>query len=217
MSLMPERVELPRGRSALPESEVAASRRGRILQAMLEEVASEGYRKATIASIIKRARVSRTSFYETFADKDEVFAEAHREITGQVIDLILAAIAEAPPGPLEDRLRAGVEAYVAAIESSPVFTVCFFVETHAASDAVLRQRDVLVDRVIEVLESGLAIEARSDPRVRVPPRGEMRAAVGAFDELVRRRLRHHRSGADLDLSGIVAPFVSLAMALLRVG
>lgn len=216
MSLMPERVELPRGRSALPDSEVAASRRGRILQATLEEVAVEGYRKATIAAIIKRARVSRSSFYEAFADKDEVFAEAHREITDRVIDLIHAAFAAAPPGPLSDRLRAGVEAYVAAIEASPVFTVCFFVEIHAASDAVLRQRDVLVDRVIEVLEAGLELEAARDGSVRVPPRGEMRAAVGAFDELVRRRVRLHRLGDDLDLGDIVAPFLSLATALIRV-
>lgn len=37
LSLLPDRLGLPRGRAALPESEVAASQRGRIMQAVSDE------------------------------------------------------------------------------------------------------------------------------------------------------------------------------------
>jgi len=59
LTLLPERTSLPRGLSALSEAEVAASQRGRIMQAITEEVAEHGYHACSVQGVIRRAGVSR--------------------------------------------------------------------------------------------------------------------------------------------------------------
>ena len=59
---------LPRGRHSLERSVVATSQRARMIEAIVTAVAEKGYAAATVGDVIRRARVSRTTFYAMFAD-----------------------------------------------------------------------------------------------------------------------------------------------------
>lgn len=216
LTLMPERVGLPRGRAALPESEVAASQRGRILQAVTEEVAERGYVATTVQHVITRARVSRSAFYEQFEDKQAAFTQAHAEASQQMLDLVrhrVAAAAEAG-APWRERLRVGVQAYLAAFERAPAYAVSFAVELHAAGPRVLEQRDHFIEQHALHLRRLAASAQAEDSRVRRPARLVAIGVVGAADELATRVIRATPRGQTPGLARLRAPIVSIYEAVL---
>src|SRR3954451_610367 len=78
LSLMSATVaeRLPRGPHGLTREEVAASQRGRLLLAMAGAAAEKGYAHTTVADVIAGAGVSRATFYEHFAGKEDCFVAA---------------------------------------------------------------------------------------------------------------------------------------------
>ena len=63
--------------------------RARVLEAITQVVADKGYAATTVADVCRAARVSRGTFYEQFAGKEEAFLEAYRH----GIDVLQAASA----------------------------------------------------------------------------------------------------------------------------
>ena len=79
---------LPRGRSSLPQQDVRASQRQRLLRSAIAVVSESGYQQVTVADIVRRAKVSRGAFYEHFANKEECFLAA----TAEGRELMLARV-----------------------------------------------------------------------------------------------------------------------------
>ncbi|GAA2091955.1 hypothetical protein GCM10009725_30960 [Aeromicrobium tamlense] len=215
LSLLPERLELPRGRAALPESEVAASQRGRILQAVSDEVAHAGFAGATVTGITRRARVSRTTFYRCFSDKEEAFAAAHETISEQLVQFIRDQGVTLDDAAWEQRIELGVRGLAACLEARPTFARSFVVEIHAAGERLRRQRDVVVERHARSLARVAELAAASGADVRVPTELEVVGAIGAAEELVAREIRRTPPRRRLRLSAIVPPVVSIQTSLLR--
>src|SRR5439155_6906652 len=67
---------LPRGPHGLSREEVELSQRARLLHAATQAVAEQGYVKTTVADILRRAGVSRATFYQLFSDKEDCFQAA---------------------------------------------------------------------------------------------------------------------------------------------
>ncbi len=214
LTLMPERVGLPRGRAALPESEVAASQRGRILQAVTEEVAARGYSATTVQHVIARARVSRSAFYDQFVDKQDAFTQAHREACQQLLDLVRHRVAANADAPWRQRLRIGVDAYLAGFERAPAYAVSFAVELHAAGPRVLDQRDHFIEQHALHLRRLAQSAHAEDHRVHRPTRLVAIGVVGAADELATRRIRATARGEALNLDRLSAPITAIYEAVL---
>lgn len=210
LTLLPSRTSLPRGTSALPGTEVAASQRGRIMQAIVEEVAESGYVACSVAAVTARARVSRSAFYGQFADKEDAFSAAHMAASRQLLDLIAAAVGAAPASDWRARHRAGVGAYVDGLAGSPAYATSFMVELRAAGPRLLDQRDRVMDehaRRLGAVAAAARRERRAQPRV--PPAVLLGLAAGA-DELVTREIRGGRVDA---LDRLVKPIVALHLAV----
>ena len=80
----PDLAPLPRGPHRLARSEVAASQRGRLMTAMAELMADGGYGAVTIGELARRAGVSRSAFYENFADKETCLLAAYDRFAGEL-------------------------------------------------------------------------------------------------------------------------------------
>ncbi|HRV61000.1 MAG TPA: TetR/AcrR family transcriptional regulator [Solirubrobacterales bacterium] len=80
---------LPRGRHRLSADYVRASQRERLLRAMLELVAENGYQVASVPDVVTRARVSRSSFYQEFDGKLGCFLALCDEYSRGMIDEVL--------------------------------------------------------------------------------------------------------------------------------
>src|SRR5271169_4817733 len=64
---------LPHGPHRLQRNEVVLNQRARIHGALIEAVAHDGYQGTSVKQVIELAGVSRRSFYEQFANKEDCF------------------------------------------------------------------------------------------------------------------------------------------------
>lgn len=209
LTLLPARTSLPRGTSALSGAEVAASQRGRIMQAIIEEVAATGYAACSVAAVTARARVSRSAFYANFADKEDAFQAAHVTASRQLLDVIADAVATAPPGDWRARHRAGIAAYLGGFVEAPAYAMSFMVELRAAGPRLLDQRDRVLDHHVRRL-AAVAEAARPERPSRSPlPAATILGLAAGADELVTREIR---AGRTLQLAALVEPIVALHVA-----
>ncbi len=59
------------------------TQRERLIAGMVMAARRHGYAGANVSRVIARAGVSRPTFYEYFADKDDCFLATHRELAGR--------------------------------------------------------------------------------------------------------------------------------------
>jgi AcrR family transcriptional regulator len=193
---------LPRGRHAAPPEVVAESQRGRMLAAMAGAVADKGYARTSVADVIERAGVSRKTFYEHFANKEECFLAAYDEGVG----LLLAAIDEAVRGAAPDWLAAadaGARCYLDNLAANPAFARTFLIEVLAAGPAALERRTAVHRRFAEQM-AALNTLARLDiGELPAPPEHAYAACVGAINELVATHLLAHGAETLGDLAPAV--------------
>ena len=211
LTLLPVRTQLPRGRSALPGVEVAESQRGRILQAITEEVAERGYPATRVQDVINRARVSRKAFYDVFTDKQDAFAAAHLAASRQLLDLVTAAVAPVPDGDWRARHRVGVETYLAGFVSAPAYAVAFMVEIHSAGERLSAQREQVMDRYAgRTLRTARQAHAEH-PQRPMPSDLVVLGVVAGADELVTRQIR---AGRLAQLPELLDPILRLQLAVI---
>jgi AcrR family transcriptional regulator len=171
---------LPRGRHAAPRAVVHASQRGRMLAAMATAVAEKGYRAVAVADVIARAGVSRKTFYEHFANREECFLAAYDAGVGRLLAAIDDAIRAAAPDPMAIA-RAGTTRYLETLAANPAFARTFLVEVLAAGPAALERRARAHERfAAQLAETHRGARAAGPER---PPH-VFRACVGAIHELV---------------------------------
>ncbi len=119
-------VALPRGPHALPRADVLSEQRERLMAAMTELLAAGGYERVTIGALASRSTVSRTAFYECFADKEACAFAAY----DRFIEVLLAALAQraSAPGDPDELIGAMLDGYFATLQQDLVVTRAFLVE-----------------------------------------------------------------------------------------
>jgi AcrR family transcriptional regulator len=111
--------------------------RQRLLAAAREVFAESGYAGASIDEVVARARVSRTSFYRFFANKEECMLAVFEE----AIDALEAVFAEAAQAEEpEQRIRLGVRGIVGGLAADPAMARVVLVEVVGASPRLERER-----------------------------------------------------------------------------
>ena len=199
---------LPRGRARLPRQVVAESQRQRLLNGMVEAVAARGYGAATVTDVTKLARVSRTTFYENFKDKQDCFLAAYEDGAKAHFRHVVESI-ESRPDWL-GQLRAGVHAWVEALETEPAYARTFLVEILAAGPRALERRAAIHRLWVEQLKRWHE-RARKD-HVGLPelPDAIFEAAIAASNEILVSRLRF--GGGDLADVEAKVLYVHLALS-----
>jgi AcrR family transcriptional regulator len=184
---------LPRGRHHLTREQVSASQRSRILMAMIEEVAERGYASTSVAHITARAGVSRKSFYEQFADKEDCYLaafDAAAELRDSHMRHVVKRL-EPAADPLEI-FRATLRAFLEGVAQHPAASRTLVVEIYAVGREALRRKDGLRRKEMALVLGPLGYV---DERGELTFEGEavagsiawlvtQRVALGRFDELV---------------------------------
>ena len=167
--------QIPGGHHGLTPEEVAASQRARILEAMREAIQEQGFADASIADVIKRAGVSRKTFYAQFADKEDCFLEIYGERMGRL--QALARDAFDAQDEWVPALRAGLTALLNALAYEPPVARLCFVDVLAAGPRAAERRNEAMRDLERILELG-----RGDDRM--PPRALGRSMVGGLGEVL---------------------------------
>ena len=177
---------LPRGPHSLTRDEVLASQRGRMIAAMAETVAAKGYAATTVADVVARAGVSRKTFYEHFADREECFLAAYDAAVDALFGAVAERVAAGEPAGDDWRARvcAGVRAYLEALASEPAFARTFLVEVRVAGPRAQARRAQVHDRFVEFLRSQSTLARQDHPWLPAVPDTVYAAIVGGMDEVV---------------------------------
>lgn len=202
---------LPRHIHQLGREAVTRSQRGRILRAVAESVAAKGYAATTVADVIARAGVSRSTFYELYDGKESAFLDAYAGIELVHRQLLDAFAAGATPA---EMVRGAVRAHLRSLAAEPAFAWMFFVEAVAAGPRILTRRRQATESFLDVLSAMVELARERDPAVPPPDHALLLAFVGAARELIATHLLGADAAALPDLEDAV---VEVAQRLLLDG
>lgn len=155
---------LPRGRHKLTREEVESSQRERIMRAMSEAVGEIGYVKTTVAVVLKRAGVSRETFYNQFSDKHECFLASFDRATEEMVSRIRAAVAEAEAGggSEEERISKMLASFLGLVAEEPAIARTYYVEVYAAGQEAIEHRVAIQMQLLDLMLS--LIDIREEDR-----------------------------------------------------
>jgi AcrR family transcriptional regulator len=188
---------LPPGRHGLPREFVVRSQRTRVLDAMAQAVAEQGFAATSVAEIVVRAGVSRRTFYELYNDKEDCFLAAYRAAVNGLVE----RVGEAQSGceGSVERLRVAVKELLHFLEAEPAFAHMCIVEVLAAGPRALELRDETMRRLAPIVDV-LNEEPGALPDI---PAVTGEALVGAIYELLYARMMRR----ELDDLGSLLPQV----------
>jgi AcrR family transcriptional regulator len=161
------------------------SRRDRLLAAMAQVVAEEGYGAASVSKVVSAAGVSRNSFYEHFANKEDCFLAAYDATVEQVVERVSAASAQTRSR--QEALEAGFAAFLGFAAAEPELAWLCVVEVLAAGPRALARRDAAMRRFGDFLEQG-----RGEGGPGVPP-ALTEVVVGGIYEVIYARILNHQT------------------------
>ncbi len=201
--------QLRGGNHGLTPEQVAESQRTRILGAMRELVAMHGYRDVPVAAVIQHAGVSRKTFYELYASKEECFVAIYEH----EMERLLAPTLQAFEGdePWSDRLRTALGVLLGTLAADPAAARICFVEVLAAGPLALERRA----KAYEALDPLFAPPATGSAEG--PSRAIVAGSVGYLTETLHREIGAGRT-AELPklraqlMQTLTLPFADRAVA-----
>jgi len=154
---------------------------------MLEAVNAKGYQAKSIADVVALARVSRSSFYELFPDKEDCFLACYDRGTGLLSDAISAALAER--GPWWKRTRQASEAVTAHFAEHPHLARVCMVEALAAGPAANARYQAAITALVSVVEKDMM----EDEAVPAIPRSVILGLVAGMAAIIQTEIRAGRT------------------------
>ncbi len=159
-----------------------ATQRERLLAGMLAAANRDGYARANVSAVIAHAGVSRPTFYDYFADKDDCFLAVHRDISGRLLEQIRDAVAQAPP---EQATQAAIRRLIQRAEAEPAEAQFLANEAMAGGPRALDERDRTISEIERTIEQARAAIPPTAPAPDLPTR----ALIGGTHWLLSPRLR----------------------------
>jgi AcrR family transcriptional regulator len=173
-----------------------STQRERLIAGMITAAHRYGYAGANVSQVIAEAGVSRPTFYEYFADKDDCFIAAHREISRLLVWEIRRAVEAEPP---EQAVQTGIRALTRLSEEFPDRAGFLCNEAMAAGWRGLDERDRLINKLAEVVDEARAKATPGSPTPDLP----LEVVFGAGRWLLAPPLRR----GEHDLSTLTEEFV----------
>lgn len=155
--------------------------RDRLLEAMLVVSGERGYDQVAVRHVIEAAKTSRATFYKNFEDREDCFAQAHRDASDWLYRRLIGAARRQPTW--REGLRAALAELLELCANQPAIAKALLVEAHAAGPRALAQRRETMERLARALDSG-----RGERSWGRPPEIAPDFVVGAIDTLLAAKL-----------------------------
>lgn len=172
----------------MPPSTRKATQRERLIEGMIAAANRAEYAGANVSQVIANAGVSRPTFYDYFADKDDCFLAAHRDISDSLCEYIRVAVEQAPP---EQAPQTAVRRLLQRAEAEPARAQFIATQAMAGGPRALDARDQTIVQIEQIVEA-----ARAELPARTPtPDLPTRVLIGATQSLLSQSL--HRGEHNL--------------------
>ena len=150
-------------RPELPREFVAVHKRRRIMDAIAELTAEQGYDSTKIGDIVRRAGVARKTLYDNFEGKEEVFLAAFDAAVDEAIRRIEEACAKLEGG-WEEQVQAGLAAFLGYVAEEPALARMCMIEALSATPAATERYEEAVQRFVELTKQHRSPATTSFPR-----------------------------------------------------
>lgn len=185
--------------------------RARLLTAASAAIEEVGYPRMTVAEIISRAAVSRKTFYDAFADREDCLLGLFEEAIARVATV--AGEAYYAKRHWRAGIRSALSSLLVLMETEPSLARLLVVETLKGGERVLERRAQALARLANLVGEGrTATNAACEPPDAVPV-----GVVGGVLEILHARLQSSSEEPLTDLLGplmymIVLPYLGARVA-----
>ena len=185
--------------------------RSRLIAGAVRAIDELGYPQATVGQITRRASVSRRTFYELFADREECLAAVLEDVVGVVAAELAAAGLDGMPW--RERVRNGLGVILGFFDREPALARVCVVQVLRGGPEVLERREEILAGLAAVVDEGRFEGARGEECTPLTAEG----LVGAAFAIVYARLLKGGRAPLLGLLGelmgmIVLPYLGPAAA-----
>ncbi len=189
----------------------AEIQRNRILAGAIRSLGQLGYADTSVAQITSRARVSRRTFYELFATREECLLAVFGDVVASIERDLLGAELEALPW--RERVRLGLWTILSFLDREPALARVCIVHSLQGDAKLLAEREALLTRLAGILDEGRREGAKAGQATPLLAEG----LVGAVLTILYTRVLRGESGSLTELLGelmgmIVLPYLGSAAA-----
>ncbi len=172
---------------AFSHARLVEIQRVRLLSAAIRAVDELGYADTTVADITSRARVSRRTFYELFADREACLAAVLEDALGSIAGELAAADLDGLAW--RERVRIGLFTILSFLDREPVLARVCVVQALRGGPRVLERREAILSRLALVVDEGRLSSVRAERCTPLTAEGLIGAA---FSIVYARLLRGER-------------------------
>jgi AcrR family transcriptional regulator len=186
-------------RPELPREFVAGHKRRRMMEAIAELTAAQGYEATKIADIVRSAGVARKTLYDNFDGKEDLFLSA--------VDTTLAEMRMAVEercgsveGSWDEAVAAGVEALLLYVAANPAASRMVMIEALSATPTSAARYDAGMRDFVDLLRQGVE---RGDDL----PETLEESLAGGVAWILQQQIRRGEAGRAPELCSELSQFV----------
>ncbi|HWM63090.1 MAG TPA: TetR/AcrR family transcriptional regulator [Solirubrobacterales bacterium] len=203
------KVSVASARPALPREFIALHKRRRIMDALADLTAEQGYEATKISDIVRRAAVARKTLYDNFSGKEEVFLAAFDTAVEEMARRIEESCAEAEGG-WQGRVEAGLAAFLGYVAEEPTLARMCLIEALSATPETTKRYE-------DALQSFVEMARRALPKDDRLPETIEETLVGGVVWIVYQQVRRHETEQAEDLlpelsEFMMAPYLGVGVA-----
>jgi AcrR family transcriptional regulator len=176
--------------------------RTRLFEAAAAVFARAGYAEASAEAIAREAGMSKATFYEHFANKEECILALFDDAAARTLEAMGEA-ASAAGTDSRKRMEAGAKAFLGMLADNPNESQTLLVEIIGAGERGAERRDRILATFASAIDDENANAARKGTMRRFASPDDAYAIVGAVAELASRQLRKGDPGDVRDLEPLV--------------
>ncbi|HEX3909306.1 MAG TPA: TetR/AcrR family transcriptional regulator [Solirubrobacteraceae bacterium] len=177
---------LPTGAHGLTREQVERDQRERLRSAMIELIAERGYPAVRILDLTQLAHVSRPTFYNLYADKEELLLSAYEDIAGRTTVRVAEAFKEGAS--TDESLLLALQAFAELAAREPAAMTLALLGTFGAGPRALERRNHTITALEQTVSAGRAHTWSEQPRDLT-----VKFLIGGIREVSATRLRQGRA------------------------
>jgi len=185
------------------------TQRDRLLHGMAVTVSRRGYAATPVAEVLRAAGVSRRTFYEQFADKEDCFIAAYDAIVGVCTERLIAAYHAGTTW--EAGIALAYEALLGTLASEPDFAHLGVVDVLAAGPRALARREATLRRLARFID----FTRERAEAMTTPPTLVGQAIVGGIHELIYSQLVQGRAAQLPELTDELLHYTFMLLGVAR--
>ena len=140
-------------RPELPREFVAGHKRRRMMDAIAELTAEQGYEATKIADIVRRAAVARKTLYDNFDGKEDLFLSALDNTQTEMRVTVEEACERTTSA--EEKVVAGLSALLEFIAANPAASRMVMLEAVSSTQSSARLYDAGIRQFVELLRASV--------------------------------------------------------------